>query len=527
MEGDSHMIALVSKRLIRLAVSLFAALAVLLALATTDTETQSTREAQPDIVVIMADDLDVDTLDVAVQQGLMPNLVHYVLEGGTRFTETFVTESLCCPSRSTFLTGLYPHNHGVVRNSGSAGGFSVFQEQFRQSAPLARWLQASGYRTAHVGKYLNGYTDYTVVPRGWSEWRGLVDPGTYCMYNYQVSINGTDLLDFGQDPSEPPDEYQTDVLARLAEDIVGTSDERPLFLSVAPLAPHRESSCLPQTVRPAPRYVGTVNLPLPSPPSLNEEDMRDKPRWMRRLPTSDVPSLQALYNDRVASLRSVDDLVGTVAAALRAAGRLERTAFMFTSDNGYLLGLHRWESKILLYEESIRVPLAISIPGGAPVRHVGRLALNTDLAPTIVDLARATPGFVMDGRSLLPLVRGADPQWRTRFLIEYPPVPASGDDGLGLDFDMSRPLAQFLPPFHAVRAGDARDPIRLVYGETRDASGAQVTDRELYDLELDPYQLQSLHNDTSPLRVQQRRILKGHLEALKGCGGGTCQVLEQ
>mgnify|MGYP001371979765 CR=1 FL=1 len=505
-------------------------LALLLTLTTAGTHTQSTQPPRPDIVVIMADDLDVESLDTAVAHGLMPNLVHYVLAVGTRFTESFVTESLCCPSRSTFLTGLYPHNHGVVRNSGRAGGFNVFQEHFRQSAPLARWLEASGYRTAHVGKYLNGYTDYTIAPHGWSEWRGLVDSSTYCMYNYRVSKNGTELLDFGQDPSEPPHEYQTDVLARMAEEIVATTDQRPLFLSVAPLAPHRESSCVPDTVRPAPRHVGTVNLPLPSPPSLNEEDLSDKPRWMRRLPVRDLASLHALYNDRIASLRAVDDLIGTVASALSAAGRLERTAFLFTSDNGYLLGLHRWESKILLYEESIRVPLAITIPavpGGASVDRVGRLALNTDLAPTIVDLARATPAFIMDGRSLLPLVRGTDPQWRARFLVEFPPLPAPDADALGLDFDLPPTFARFLPPFAAVRAGDARDPARLVYGETVDASGTQVTDRELYDLEADPYQLDSLHNDGSPLRVRQRRVLKRHLDALKGCRGGTCQVLEQ
>jgi len=532
------MLARLTRRPARAAATTLATLALVLTFATIGTRSEPAGPPRPDIVVIMADDLDVGSLDAAVDHGLMPNLVRYVIDGGTRFTEAFVTESLCCPSRSTFLTGLYPHNHGVVRNDGAAGGFRTFQQHFQQSAPLAEWLQESGYRTAHVGKYLNGYVDYRIVPRGWSEWRGLVDPSTYCMYNYRVSRNGTTLIDFGRDPAEPPDEYQTDVLARMAEEIIGGRDERPLFLSVAPLAPHRETVCVPQTVRPAPRHIGSVNIALPSPPSLNEEDMTDKPRWMRQLSPVDVSALQTLYTDRLASLRAVDDLIGTVAAALHAEGRLSRAVFLFTSDNGYLLGLHRWQSKILLYEESIRVPLVLKLPGGAPVGQVRRLALNNDLAPTIVDLAGATPAFPMDGRSLVPLVLGVARTWRTRFLVEYPPIASSSDEvALDLDRDGSaspsvsestaRALPTFLPPFRAVRSGDGTHPLRLVYAETLDASGAQVTDRELYDLAVDPHQLQSLHHDLSPLRIRQRQMLRQRLEALSGCGGGSCQRLEQ
>lgn len=457
----------------------------------------------------------------------MPNLARYVLDAGTRFTESFVTLSLCCPSRSTFLTGLYPHNHGVVRNNGPSGGFRAFHDAFAQSAPLAQWLQASGYRTAHVGKYLNGYSDYRIVPRGWTEWRALVDPTTYCMYNYRVSKNGTELIDFAADPTEPADEYQTDVLARIAGEIVATSDARPLFLSVAPLAPHRESSCIPTDIRPARRHAGTVDIALPMSPSFNEADMSDKPRWMRRLPSRDEAELRALYNHRIEALRSVDDLIGTVADALRSAGRLERTVFIFTSDNGYTLGEHRWESKILMYEESIRVPLAIRVPGVTTVRHVGALALNNDLAPTIADLARATPTLPVDGRSLVPLIRGVTRAWRTRFLVEYPPVAGSGADALGLDIDVAHDIAQALPPFRAIRTGDASRAVPLVYAETLDMSGTQVTDRELYDLGVDPFQLRSLHNDPSPVRVQQRRVLKRQVEALASCGNGTCQTLEQ
>jgi arylsulfatase A-like enzyme len=453
----------------------------------------------------MVDDLDAGSLDAAVQAGYVPNLVERVLTGGTSFTESFVTLSLCCPSRSTSLTGQYPHNHGVVRNSGASGGFAAFDD----SSTLATWLRDGGYHTGHVGKYLNGYSDPSYIPPGWDEWQALVDPSTYCMYGFTISDNGTPVQ-YGTAEAD----YQTDVIAARGDDFIRqwheAGDARPFYLSLAPLAPHLEAACNPGGVRPAPRHEGTVDLPLPRPLSFNEPVMRDKPQWMRALPFVSPGRVGVVYNERIAALRAVDDLIGQLARGLEQVGVQDRTVLIFTSDNGYLLGEHRWRSKVLLYEESIRVPLIVRLPSGGQPPRVGRITLNNDLAPTIAALAGVQSGLPVDGRSLLPLLGTEPTPWRRRFLVEYPPA----DETIGI------------PPFFAVRSGDATDSTRVLYGETLNFSGTRVTDRELYDLVLDPFQRRSLHNDPSPARVLQRALLRRELQQLKTCGNGTCQTLE-
>jgi arylsulfatase A-like enzyme len=315
-------------------------------------------------------------------------------------------------------------------------------------------------------------------------------------------------------------DYQTDVLAGLAEELIRArgprQDERPLFLTVAPTAPHLEWGCY-DGIRPGPRYGGSPRPFMPRPPSFNEEDMRDKPRWMRELRPVDEPRAVRVFQERIVALRAVDDMVGRVVAALEDAGQRERTAFVFTSDNGFLVGRHRYEGKALVYEESIRVPLLMRVPGQAGPAQVSEIALNNDLAPTFVALAGAAPGVEMDGRSLLPLLEDGVPRWRRRFLVEFPPQPGwAGRD---------RPPG--VPAFHAVRVGAAGDLARLVYAETLGEDGATVTDLELYDLSplADPWQVRSRHAD--PRYAFARRRLKTHLEALKTCGGGTCQSLEE
>ena len=495
----------------------------------------------PDIVVIMVDDLDVASFQRALAPGCtiaggpcMPRLRQLVLGGATLFTESFASQPLCCPSRSTYLTGQYPHNHGVLRNSGPAGGFVRFyQENAGSSLPV--WL-APRYHTAHIGKYLNGYVFPMVRPEGWDEWHGLVDPSTYCMYDYTISHNGVPRL-----YPEALQNYQTDVLARLADRLIrqhdGSGDPRPLFLSVAPLAPHLESQCYPNGVRPAPRHAGTVALPLPTTGcSFNEFDMQDKPEWMRGLPFRDPQYLQGLYRQRLASLRAVDDLIRTVVTALEQTGRLGNTAFVFTSDNGYLLGQHRWATKVLVYEESIRVPLVVRLPGAAGPATVSEIVLNNDLAPTILALAGVSPdpGHVVDGRPLIPLLDGTATKWRKRFLVDFPPH-TNGGPGAAPDWDLAGELQPSLsiPPYVAIRTGATGDALaHLTLSETLDAAG-EVTDIELYDLQAgfdgfaDPLQCTSLHASGSPLRVWQRQQLEQMLDALKTCGQGTCQLLEE
>jgi N-acetylglucosamine-6-sulfatase len=494
-----------------------------------DTPAATPAETRPNVVVILVDDLDVESLETAVARGWMPKLETHLLRKGVWFSQCFTTFPLCCPSRVTYLTGQYAHNHEVLWNDGPAGGFDSFSDG-RDERTIATLLQGSGYRTGHVGKYLNGYDTGKYVPPGWDEWHGLVDPSTYSMYNYTISHDGRRRR-YGDCPRD----YQTDVLAGLAAGFIRRSaGEEPFFLTVAPLAPHKESACVPACraptccgtappcdstrVRPAPRHAATPRLPLPAPPSLNEPAMDDKPCYLQRFPPIDEEHLEDLYNDRLAALRAVDDLVGTLVAALAQQRELASTAFLFTSDNGFLLGQHRLETKVVPYEESIRVPLVLRLPASANPVTIDGIALNNDLAPTIADLAGlSAESLPFDGRSLLPLVDGTATAWRVRFLVEHPPVAG-------------QPFT--LPPYAAVRTlGDGElGGASLLFAEyppyTRGRC-VRTGDTELYDLARDPFELRSLDAATGPVRRFQKRVLAEHLERLKTCGQGTCRALEE
>lgn len=275
------------------------------------------------------------------------------------------------------------------------------------------------------------------------------------------------------------------------------SDSQPFFLFITPFAPH-----LPGT--PAPRHAGTASgIPLPQPPSFNEPVVNDKPAWLRSKPKLSPKTLANKYRRRLESLRAVDDLVGRVVSTLRRNRELGNTVLMFTSDNGHLLGEHRLIGKFAVYEESIRVPLYIRAPG-FPKQRSSKFVINNDLAPTIADFAGTTPDILVDGRSLIPLLR--DPNlanWRKRFLVEN--HNTRGDDN----------------SYFAVRTSPkATATPNQVY--VKYTAG----DQEFYDLTLDPYQTQSLDATREGGRQQQVRILQDQLSKLRECRGRTCRRLE-
>jgi len=194
---------------------------------------------RPNIVVLMVDDLDEVSFQQASRAGLLPHLGR-LFDRGTEFRESFVTESLCCPSRATYLTGLYPHNHGVVRNSGPRGGFDDFMRAHGDDN-LAVWMQGAGYRTAHLGKFLNGYSDGTFVPSGWDEWQALVDRTTYCMYGYDLSNNGDPVRDEGQHLRIPL--LQLRLLAGAANELLQPTNQ-VVFAQAALRHPHLRASAV-------------------------------------------------------------------------------------------------------------------------------------------------------------------------------------------------------------------------------------------------------------------------------------------
>lgn len=482
---------------------------------------------KPNIVLVMVDDLDRRMTDTLLQSGLAPNLQAHFVNRGVNFRNAFCTTPVCTPSRATLLTGRYAHNHGTARNESPFGGVTAFND----SSTLATWLQGAGYQTGYAGKYLNGYgradinrdgvfntADTQYVPPGWNQWYGYLDPYASRMYQYVANENGV-VSAVGTAPAE----YQTDVLAQKATAFLdrfeAASDAAPFFLAVMPGAPHQEvfpdlpfsdySDAWRWTIRPAMRHLGSVSLPLPMPPSVNETDMSDKPAWMRLRPAltgADMTNLTQQYRDRAASMRAVDDLLGALITKLTELGELSRTVLIFTSDNGFLHGEHRLPQKLVAHEESIRLPLIVAAPWLTPA-DAQQMVLNTDLAPTVMDIARVTSGASMDGTSFAALLSNPGRTgWRKRFLVERWPGAASLFE---------------LPAYFAIRsAPEAAEAPASTLIQYADGS------REHYDLVVDPSQITSLHLDTSPVRLQQRQALGLWLNQLITCAGTTCRDRE-
>jgi arylsulfatase A-like enzyme len=461
----------------------------------------------PNILVLMTDDQDARSVQTAMTQ---PGGVARLKAEGTTFTRYFASYALCCPSRATFLTGQYAHNHKVMDNRRPLGGYRKLD--YRNTLPV--WLQQAGYYTAHIGKFLNGYgqSDHPLVPgappyeipQGWHEWYGSIDPYTYRYFRFRLNENGT-VVSY----STATAHYQTDVYVAKAraflEQRAQARDGKPFFLSVAFLAPHTNDQS-PYAATPAPRHRGRfATLPLPRPPSFNEADVADKPSFIRALPrltSLNVNDITSLYRSRLESLLTVDEGIATLLEVLHDTGQLEDTVVIFLSDNGFFHGEHRIKTgKYHLYEESIRIPLVMRGPGIPAGQTIARLAVNVDLAATILDLADASPGRVQDGRSLVPLLQNPGMSWRTSFLVEGGPVEANG----------------WQAAFVAVRSQ------RYLYSEhNTDAATPEPEETQFYDLSADPYQLRSQHNSTSPTHVEERNKLKNRLSKLKTCAGASC-----
>jgi N-acetylglucosamine-6-sulfatase len=358
-------------------------------------------------------------------------------------------------------------------------------------------LRASGYRTALVGKYFNGYGGDvpTVVPPGWDEWyANYKNPG---YYDYTLNENGQ-VVSYGSAPGD----YKTDVLATKATDYLQRSSggEKPPFsLYLAPTAPHEPAT-------PAPRHENAFpGAQAPRTPSFNEANVNDKPEWIssrRQLTAERIAELDALNGNRLRSLLAVDDMIESLVDTLRESGELDNTYIFFTSDNGHHLGQHRLTyGKWTAYEEDIRVPLIVRGPGVPTGQTLNHLMINNDYAPTFAELgAVSTPSFV-DGRSFVPLLQPNPPLstgWRSGFLVE------SVREG-----DPTKIRSR--PGFEAVRTD------RHLYVEYE--SG----ERELYNLNTDPDQLSSRHPTAGADLISR---LQGRLSELSGCVGEECRTAE-
>ena len=441
----------------------------------------------PNVVVIESDDQTLESLRV------MSNVKSLIGDQGATFTNSFVNLSLCCPSRATFLTGQYAHNHQVMDNAPPAGGFRRFDDLHGDNN-LAVWLQDAGYYTGMIGKYLNGYSNNPPVPAGWSEWLAAA-PDTQDVYDYALNENGTPVH-YGDKPAD----FKQDVFSRKAVGFINrrAPQEQPFFLWLNYTAPHaRDTTPSPNppfdcrgTAQPAPRHARAFDSePLPRPPGFNELDVSDKPAEIRnrpRLTASQVADIQRRYRCELESLLSVDDGVKRVVDTLTARGELDSTLVVFTSDNGFFHGGHRLILvKRHIYEESIRVPLMIRGPGIPQAVTVNDLSINADLAPTIVETANANPGLIMDGRSLIPMAQLPGIEAGRELLIEE-------------------------PTFAGIRTE------RYMYAEHRNG------EKELYDLTIDPFEMRSRHD--LPAYAPVMAQLAARLHELQNCAGASCRA---
>jgi arylsulfatase A-like enzyme len=463
-------------------------------------------QQRPNVVVLMSDD------QTAASQSFMPKTNALIGARGATFTNNFTNWPLCCPSRATFLTGQYAHNHTVLGNQPPFGGF----DRLDTSETLPVWLQRQGYYTAQIGKFLNGYEDSAVqVPPGWSEWHGT-NP-TYTYYGEQLLENGQ-VVTYGStndNPDNPtdPENYSTDLYTAKAVDVINREapSDQPFFLYVAYLAPHSggpnapanqpQSQC-EDTAKPAARDLGAfADQPLPTPPNFNEADVSDKPAGIATRPILTDDQIQTdvrRYHCRLESLLAVDDGVESVINALKASGELDNTLVIYTSDNGFFAGEHRVANgKNRVYEEAIRVPLEMRGPGIPAGTTVDDLAINADIAPTILDVAGATAGRAEDGRSLIPFIEHPKRRHGRELLIEQ---YGSSPDEEG-------------------QAGVTYVAIRTTrYKYVENGTG----EIELYDELNDPYELTNLHGNPDYAVVEA--ALASRLASLRTCTGQTCRT---
>jgi arylsulfatase A-like enzyme len=467
---------------------------------------------QPNIIFVLADDLDFASTE------LMPNLRSLLAEEGAIFEGAFASYPICCPARATILTGLYSHNHNVRGNKRPAGGFEKFVSEGHEENTIAVRLQEEGYRTALIGKYLNGYgtDDPSYVPLGWDEW--YAKPGRFEYYDYELNENGQ-LVSYGSEEGD----YLTDVLSGHANDFVrrASSEGRPFFAYVAPTAPHSPAI-------PAERHEGVFSgAEAPRTPSFGEEDVSDKPAWVQDLePGSqqETSRIDKRYQDRLESMLAVDEMVASLLQGLEDAGELDNTYLFFTSDNGFHLGTHRLgHGKKTPYEEAAHVPLFVRGPEIPAGTKMGNLVLDTDFAPTFADLA-GVEGFEADGRSLLPLMRGEAPPWRSAVLLEAfldGRSARAGEDEQAEDEKVAGKESAGKNKGDGTRTDQTA--FQAVRTETHKYVEHDNGEKELYDLEADPYELESIHESTDSSLVED---LKAKLDTLRSCSEDGCQEAE-
>lgn len=430
----------------------------------------------PNILVIMTDDQPLkDTMSV------MPKTRRWFGEGGTEFTNAYVTTPLCCPSRATFFTGRYVHNHDVIRSTpGNA-------EKLIQDSTVQRYLGEEGYLRGVYGKYLNGW-DLKQDPPHFDDWAINEGGKPLGYYDGPWNVNGKLRKEVAT--------YSTTLVRRHALRFLNRSerdDEQPWIMFVHPYAPHTPFS--------QPKGGVDVRIPEWEPdPSVGEADVSDKPPFARRIKKSARKGAK-LREQQLRTLVPVDDMVGRIAAKLEELGEADTTLAFYSSDNGYLWGDHQLQRKSEPYRGSVQVPLFMRWPGevDAGATDDGIVA-NIDVAPTIYDAVGVRPDekWPVDGTSLI-----RDEPDRHALLLEYWQELPDNDDYVS---------------WAGLRSNE------YLYVEYYEADLKTVRFREYYDLKRDPWELENLLGDDDPSNDPDTSHWEKVLDRLRRCSGESCRV---
>ncbi|AHY47369.1 Sulfatase [Rubrobacter radiotolerans] len=455
-------------------------------------QTPGVADDRPNFVLILTDDMTLRDY-FAVRE------IESSLGGRVAFFEnSFVTTSLCCPSRASTLLGTYVHNHGIKGHIGPNTGEDAYSDRGYDRRDLPSSLKAAGYETALFGKYLNKYTVKEPKPPGWDEWYAGDTPAR----SWKLNENGKVFYYQQERKRDPGYRYWEDMLGDKAVSYINgrTPQDAPFFLWLGTHAPHGPEIYPPRHAR---RF---QDARLPKPPNFNEADVSDKPEWIRSLKpltSGQVSVMEQRYRDRLRALAAVSDNIARIRAALRKSGELDNTYFIFTSDNGYHLGNHRLgPGKMTGYEEDARVPLAISGPSVVPGKR-SQLVANIDLAPTVAELAGARLATAPDGRSLAPLLTSGSggygtADFRKRLVLENYRVPT--------------PSGMWPAPTNQGIRGQGFFFNRYATGE-----------EEYYNLQRDPHQLRNRAGDLPRDRLRDLRSLRSKMAS---CKADSCRSLD-
>ncbi|HJU20969.1 MAG TPA: sulfatase-like hydrolase/transferase [Casimicrobiaceae bacterium] len=448
---------------------------------------------KPNLLVILIDDLRFDEFGAGGHPYMKTPNIDRIANEGALFERAFHTTPICSPNRASILTGQYASRHGIIDN--------VARDAASHRLPnyhLA--LRELGYETAHIGKWHMG-NDGKPRP-GYDHWVAYDGHGR--LNDPKLNENGTYVQHHG---------YVTDIMNRMAVEFVAKKHDRPWSLFFAHKAVHPDAEQAADGTfrmdgyRPAERhkdlYRGCI---FPKKPNmLSPADVvRQKPAWEEAFALKESDAARTMLDAihageqeeirlRACMMAAVDEGVGMLFDALSSSGQLDDTLILFLGDNGYFFGEHGLgPERRFAYEEGIRCPFIARYPRViAPGMHIDRLVICQDIAPTLIELAGGRPGAQIQGRSLLPLMRDDNQDWRSSFLIEY-----WAENAYPWLVGMT---------YKAIRT----DRHKYIHWVNRGKSGELD---ELYDLDRDPYELANVV--AQPSYAEVREALKDELRGL-------------